>query len=186
MHHEIVALEKQHQPLPEDGFTFPASTTYTLNSYTTARSSEELHTRIHNATIAIVTVSHIDARTLHPEVTPHLKLIVVGATGTDAIDLEAAKKRGIRVANCPSANVNAVSEHAISLYFAARRRTALLDQKTREHPSEWKATGSLNRYMRLPDGQMPLTCSDEVLGVIGYGGIGKYFALHTTGGSVER
>jgi lactate dehydrogenase-like 2-hydroxyacid dehydrogenase len=173
MHHKIVSLEKQHQPLPADGFAFPASTTYTVSAFTTASSRDELHDRIRNATIAIVTVGTIDAQTLHPDVTPDLKLIVVGATGTDAIDLEAAKKRGIRVVNCPAANVNAVSEHALSLYFAARRRTALLDRKTREQPSEWKTTGFLNKYMRLPDGQMPLTCSDEVLGIIGYGGIGR-------------
>jgi hypothetical protein len=30
----------------------------------------------------------------------------------------------------------------------------------------------LNKYMRLPDGAPPLTCKEEVLGVVGYGGLG--------------
>jgi lactate dehydrogenase-like 2-hydroxyacid dehydrogenase len=169
MHHQIVALEKQHQPLPEDGFDFPC----TLTTYHRTSTREELHERIHNATIVIITTVKLDAATLHPDVTPHLQYIAVSATGTDPVDLAAAKARGIRVTNCPGANLDAVSEHAISLYFSARRRTVLLDRKTREQPSEWKKEGSVNKYMRLPDGSPPLTCREEVLGVVGYGGLGS-------------
>ena len=39
--------------------------------------------------------------------------------------------------------------------------------------SEWKTQGSVNRYMRLPDGKPPLTCREEILGVVGYGGLGQ-------------
>lgn len=169
MHHQVVALEKQHQPLPVDGFAFPN----TLTAWETTATREELHERIRNATIVITTTVKFDAATLHPDVTPHLQYIAVSATGTDLVDLGAAKQRGIRVTNCPGANLDAVSEHAISLYFAARRRTVLLDRKTREQPSEWKTQGSVNRYMRLPDGKPPLTCREEILGVVGYGGLGQ-------------
>jgi lactate dehydrogenase-like 2-hydroxyacid dehydrogenase len=167
MHHHIVALETQHQPLPDNGFDFP-------NTLTAHRSTsrEELHARIRDATIVITTTVKLDADTLDPKVTPHLQYIAVSATGTDHVDFAAAKARGIRVTNCPGANLDAVSEHAISLYFAARRRIVLLDRKTREQPSEWKREGSLNKYMRLPDGAPPLTCKEEVLGVVGYGGLG--------------
>jgi lactate dehydrogenase-like 2-hydroxyacid dehydrogenase len=168
MHHQVVALEKQHQPLPPDGFDFA----HTLTAYQTTSTREELHARIHNATVIITTTVKLDAKTLHPDVTPHLQYIAASATGTDHVDLAAAKARGIRVTNCPGANLDAVSEHALSLYFAARRRTVLLDRKIREQPSEWKTAGSINKYMRLPDGVPPLTCKEEVLGVIGYGGLG--------------
>ncbi|KAH3907374.1 hypothetical protein HBI56_157470 [Parastagonospora nodorum] len=171
MHHHIVALESQHQPLPADGFDIP--NTLTVYQRTTR---EELHDRIRDATILITTTVKLDAATLHPEITPHLQYIAISATGTDPVDLAAAKARGIRVTNCPGANLDAVSEHAISLYFAARRRTVLLDRKTREHPSEWKREGTLNKYMRLPDGSPPLTCKEEVLGVVGYGGLGQRIA----------
>lgn len=55
----------------------------------------------------------------------------------------------------------------------------LLDRVTRGHPgqpSEWKREGSVNRYMRLPDGAPPLTCKDETMGIIGNGGLGKRIA----------
>lgn len=172
MHHEIVALEKQHQPLPVNGFHFPPGTTHELISYETTSSRDELHARIRTATIIITTTVKIDAATLHPDVTPRLRCVAVSATGTDPVDLAACTARGIRVTNCPGANLAAVSEHAISLYFAARRRTVLLDRVTRAHPSEWKQQGSVNRYMRLPNGQPPPTCADEVVGVVGYGGLG--------------
>ena len=173
MHHEIVALESQHQPLPANGFNFPANTTYTITTYEKTSSRAELHARIHYATIIIVTTIKVDAETLDPAITPNLRYIAVSATGTDPVDLEAAHARNIRVTNCPGANLDAVSEHAISLYFAARRRTVMLDRVTRIQPSEWKSKGSVSRYMRLPDGMPPLTCKEEVMGVIGYGGLGR-------------
>jgi lactate dehydrogenase-like 2-hydroxyacid dehydrogenase len=168
MHHQIVALEKHYQPLPENGFEFPN----TLTAYQATSTREELHARVRNATIIITTTVKLDATTLHPNVTPHLQYIAAAATGTDHVDLAAARARGIRVTNCPGANLDAVSEHAMSLYFAARRHIVLLDRKVREQPSEWKREGSVNKYMRLPDGIPPLTCKEETLGIVGYGGLG--------------
>ena len=171
MHFEIVALEKQLQPLFET-IDLPQGTTYSLTSYQSTSTRDELHARIRNADVVIVTTVKLDAETLGHDVTPRLRYVIVSATGTDSVDLQAAKARAIRVCNCPGANLEAVSEHAISLYFAARRRTVLLDQVTRCQPSEWKKRGSVNAYLRLPDGKPPLTCGDEVLGIVGYGGLG--------------
>lgn len=171
MHFEIVALEKQHQPL-FDTLDLPSNTTYSLTSHQTTSTREELHARIRNAHVVVVTTVKLDAETLSHHVTPRLRYVIVSATGTDSVDLNACRNRAIRVCNCPGANLEAVSEHAISLYFAARRRTVLLDQVTRRHPSEWKQNGSVNTYLRLPDGKPPLTCGDEVLGIVGYGGLG--------------
>ena len=171
MHFEIVALEKQLQPLFET-IDLPQGTTYSLTSYQSTSTRDELHARIRNADVVIVTTVKLDAETLDHDVTPRLRYVIVSATGTDSVDLQAAKARAIRVCNCPGANLEAVSEHAISLYFAARRRTVLLDQVTRCQPSEWKKRGSVNAYLRLPDGKPPLTCGDEVLGIVGYGGLG--------------
>lgn len=171
MHFEIVALESHHQPLFET-LDLPQNTTYSLTRYTTTSTRDELHARIRKADVIVVTTVKLDAETLSHNVTPRLRYVIVSATGTDCVDLHACKARAIRVCNCPGANLEAVSEHAISLYFAARRRTVLLDQVTRRHPSEWKQRGSVNMYLRLPDGRPPLTCGDEVLGIVGYGGLG--------------
>ncbi|KAF2642208.1 hypothetical protein P280DRAFT_468646 [Massarina eburnea CBS 473.64] len=175
MHHQVVALERIHQPLP-DVFDFPADTTYTLTAHDTTPTRALLHERVREATIIIVTTVKLDAETLASDVTPNLRLVAVMATGTDPIDLAACRQRGICVTNCPAANVDAVSEHAISLYFAARRRTVLLDGLTREVPSLWSQNGSLNTFMRYADGKPPLSCKDEVMGVVGYGALGKGIA----------
>jgi lactate dehydrogenase-like 2-hydroxyacid dehydrogenase len=170
MHHEIVSFERMIQPLPAS-FTFPEGTTYNFTVY--ERPDEALLAeRVRNATILIVTTVKLTAETLSPDVTPNLKYVAVMATGTDPVDLEACKKRGIRVTNCPGANIDAVSEHAISLYFAARRRTVMLDRLTKLVPSEWKEKKALTAHLRFADGKPPLTCGDEVLGVIGYGSLG--------------
>lgn len=166
--HSIVALESLHQPLPQDGFGFPS----TLTTYPKTDSREDLHARVRDATIIITTTVRLDASTLAPTVTPKLQYIAVSATGTDHVDLEAARARGIRVTNCPNANLDAVPEHALSLYFAARRRTVALDRMVRQVPSEWKQKGSLGRHLRFADGTMPLTCKDEVVGIVGYGALG--------------
>ncbi|KAF2194563.1 Formate/glycerate dehydrogenase catalytic domain-like protein [Zopfia rhizophila CBS 207.26] len=141
MHHEIVALERIRKPLPPQ-FTFSPPTTYNRTIYDCPK-PDKLRERVHNATINLVTTIKITAEILSPDVTPNLKLVAVMATGTDPVDLEACKKRNIRVTNAPGTNLDAVPEHAISLYFAARRRTVLLDGLTRREPSEWKEKKTL-------------------------------------------
>ena len=171
MLHEIVALERAHQPLP-DKFDLPPPHTYSLTTYDRPDASKVAE-RVHKATVIIVTTLKIGADILAPDVTPNLRLVAVMATGTDPVDLEACRKRGVRVTNCPAANLDAVSEHAISLYFAARRRTVLLDRATRRVPSEWMEKKTLTGTLRFADGKPPLTCGDEVLGVVGYGSLGR-------------
>lgn len=175
MHFEIVALEKQHQPLFQT-LDLPQNTTYSLTAYQST-TRDELHARIRNANIVIVTTVKLDDEALSAAIA--LRTVIVSATGTDCVDLQSCKARAIRVCNCPGANLEAVSEHAISLYFAARRRTVLLDAVTRGWPSgeryEWKERGSVNTYLRLPDGKPPMTCGDEVLGIVGYGGLGACY-----------
>ncbi|KAF1995715.1 glycerate dehydrogenase [Amniculicola lignicola CBS 123094] len=174
VHHEIVALERIHQPLPPS-FDLSPPHTYNLTTYDRPDASL-LASRVRDATILIVTTIRLSAEILSPDVTPKLKLVAVMATGTDPVDLDACKKRGIRVTNCPGANIDAVSEHAISLYFAARRRTVMLDTATRKVPSDWKEKKTLTGMLRCSDGNPPLTCGDEVMGVVGYGSLGKRIA----------
>lgn len=97
------------------------------------------------------------------------------ATGTDCVDKAAAAARGIPVCNCPGTNVESVSEHALGLYFATRRKLVELCVATRGvsgdaiGDSEWKREGSLRGRV----GNAPLTCCDETVGIIGYGAVGK-------------
>jgi phosphoglycerate dehydrogenase-like enzyme len=62
---------------------------------------------------------------------PKLKLIQKIGVGVNTIDLEAARKRGIVVANMPGTNTQAVAEHTLALMFAALRKVPMLDRATR-------------------------------------------------------
>lgn len=166
-HHHIVLLQTQFYPVPD--FELPAP--YTKTVYEEVAPSE-LHACIRDATILVTDTTRLDAVALSPEMTPYLKFILSVASGTDSIDLDACRRRGIVVSNCKGANIEAVSEHAVGLYFAARRRVLEMHYLTRA--GEWPRRGTLMFQMLYKDGGAPLTCQEEVAGIIGYGAVGKY------------
>ena len=170
MHHHIVGLEAIHLPYPE--FVAPSPHTCTNMSYQTTR-PEELHDRIKDATIIIATTVKLDAHTLSPEVTPKLQMVAIMASGTDHVDLDACRKRGIIASNCPHAPTEVVSNHAIGLYFAARRKTVMMHNITTANPSEWKAKRSVVGYVKDASGNAPISVRDEICGIIGYGALGE-------------
>jgi len=169
MHHNIVALEGLHVPIPE--FDFAPPNTNTLTVYQNTLRNEVVE-RVKDATIIISTTIVLDAAILDPKVTPKLVLVAAMSTGTDHVDLAACKARGIAVTNTPGANIETVSEHALSLFFAVRRKTVLMHNIT-VNTSEWKQNGSVAKYLRTPDLETPLVCQQEVCGIVGYGQLGK-------------
>src|SRR3954453_8108678 len=62
---------------------------------------------------------------------PGLRLIQKIGVGVNTIDLEAARSRGIAVANMPGTNSQAVAEMTLALMLATLRRVPLLDRLTR-------------------------------------------------------
>ncbi len=62
---------------------------------------------------------------------PNLKLIQKIGVGVNTIDLEAAKARGIAVANIPGTNSQAVAEMALTLMLSTLRRVTYFDPLTR-------------------------------------------------------
>ena len=92
---------------------------------------------------------------------PRLRLISIWGTGTDHVDLGAAKARGIAVANTPAVSAVAVAEHAVSLMFAVARQTVNIDAAVRR--GEWPRA-------------MVQQLHGKTLGVIGTGAIGRAVA----------
>jgi len=90
------------------------------------------------------------------------------ATGMDWVDKRYCAENGISVVNCPQSNIPAVSEHAMALFFASRRKIADLHMRTTT-TDEWATVGTLKRRFA----SVPLSCSQETLGIIGYGALGK-------------
>ncbi|KAI1105602.1 glycerate dehydrogenase [Jackrogersella minutella] len=167
-HHTIVALETFFCPLPE--FKLPAPHTCEVKEYTRTKPSEVAE-RICDADIVIITIIPLRAEVLSAEISPRLKMIVVVASGTDSVDLSACQARGILVANAPHCNATAVAEHAIASYFAARRSVTLTNNLARR--GEWPKRGSLMKTINGSDGKPPRVSRDEILGIIGYGAVGK-------------
>ncbi|QUD87651.1 2-hydroxyacid dehydrogenase [Phenylobacterium montanum] len=62
---------------------------------------------------------------------PKLRLVHKLGVGVNTIDLEAARARGIQVANMPGSNSQAVAEMTLMLMLATLRRAAYFDRITR-------------------------------------------------------
>ena len=62
---------------------------------------------------------------------PRLRLVQKIGVGVDTIDLEAAQRRGVAVANMPGTNTQAVAEAALMLMLAALRSLPGLDRECR-------------------------------------------------------
>jgi phosphoglycerate dehydrogenase-like enzyme len=92
---------------------------------------------------------------------PQLRLISIWGTGTDHVDLVAAKTRGIAVTNTPAVSALAVAEHTVSLIFAVARQTVNVDRAVRA--GEWPRA-------------MVQQLHGKTLGVIGTGAIGREVA----------
>jgi D-3-phosphoglycerate dehydrogenase len=91
----------------------------------------------------------------------NVKVIGRHGTGTDNIDLDAARKRNIRVTNGPESNAEAVAEHVAALVLALAYQVPMLDRAVRD--GRWDARNHVF-LTELPE----LT-----FGVIGFGRIGS-------------
>ncbi|EGX91983.1 glycerate dehydrogenase [Cordyceps militaris CM01] len=173
MHHKIVALDAWNVPIPESLLQLPAPHTYELACQTSQLSSTEaIQEAVRDATIIATTVTPLKGSTLDVRNTPSLELIVAIATGTDCIDVELAAARGIKVVNCPNANTETVANHVLAMYFAGRRHLMQL-HNTVLRTDEWPKKYSLRSILNDPEGNPPRTCTDETVGVVGYGAIGE-------------
>lgn len=75
---------------------------------------------------------------------PRLRLVQKWGVGLDTIDLDAARARGIRVANMPGTNTPAVVEHTLLLMLACLRRLHAVETGLRAGawaPPPWVAAG---------------------------------------------
>jgi D-3-phosphoglycerate dehydrogenase / 2-oxoglutarate reductase len=94
---------------------------------------------------------------------PSLRVIAKHGSGTDTIDKEAAKHRGIEVKAAVGANAAAVAEQAMALLLACAKSVPLLDARMRS--GHWdKAT---HKSVEL---------NGRTLGLVGLGAIGLRFA----------
>jgi D-3-phosphoglycerate dehydrogenase len=97
---------------------------------------------------------------------PRLKLLSLWGTGTDHVDLAAAARRGIAVANTPGVSATSIAEHTLALLLAVARRIPQVDSATRA--GGWPRGQSVQLHGK--------TC-----GIVGLGAIGREFARLANG-----
>jgi D-3-phosphoglycerate dehydrogenase / 2-oxoglutarate reductase len=93
----------------------------------------------------------------------NLKAIGRAGIGVDNIDIEAATKRGVIVANAPESNTVAAAEHTLGLMLASARRIPAADSSLRD--GEWKRSAFKG-----------VEVSGKTLGLIGLGHVGAIVA----------
>ena len=97
---------------------------------------------------------------------PDLKVVANYAAGFDNVDLEAATRRGVLVANTPDVLTEATAELTIALLLDVARRVSEGDRLVRTGARwEWSPTFMLGRTLR-----------GRTLGIVGSGRIGREVA----------
>lgn len=100
---------------------------------------------------------------------PEVKLIAIAATGSDCVDLDYCRRRGITVCNVRGYAVNSVPEHVLMLILALRRN--LLGYRQDVQDGKWQQS---KQFCLLTH---PLhDIKGSRIGIIGYGSIGKSMA----------
>jgi glycerate dehydrogenase len=99
----------------------------------------------------------------------HVKLIAIAATGSDCVDLNYCRGRGIAVCNVRGYAANAVPEHVLMLVLALRRN--LLAYRQDVQRGLWNQS---KQFCLLTHELHDIR--NSTLGVIGYGAIGRSMA----------
>ncbi|MCP5149616.1 MAG: hydroxyacid dehydrogenase [Chromatiales bacterium] len=101
------------------------------------------------------------------ETAPRLRLIQKIGVGVNTIDLDAARERGVAVANMPGTNSRAVAELTLALMLGALRRVAYFDARTRAgagwsvEPQAFDGLGEV---------------AGRTVGLVGYGAVARLLA----------
>ena len=97
-----------------------------------------------------------------------LRVIGRAGIGVDNVDVDAATKRGIIVANAPQSNIVAAAEHTIALMLALARNVPQAHASLTDHKWERSKFGGVEIY-------------EKTLGVLGFGRIGQLVAQRAKG-----
>lgn len=138
---------------------------YTLHRHDKAENPDAMLDEVGEKIRGVVTMGSkgFTAETLSK--LPNLEIVAVGSVGYDSIDVEGCHARGIPVTNTPDVLTNDVADVAMALTFDIVRGHTRGEKWVRD--GLWRDKGP-----------MPLTTTltGKVMGIIGYGRIGKAIA----------
>ncbi len=101
------------------------------------------------------------------------RVVVRTGVGVDSVDVPAATELGVAVVNVPDLWPREVANHAMMLMLACNRRLRHLDQQVR--------AGRWDSRIPQPVGAL----HDEIMGIVGLGQIGVYFARRAAAFEME-
>ncbi|MET3456302.1 2-hydroxyacid dehydrogenase [Pseudomonas kilonensis] len=125
---------------------------------------EQVIERLKGATVAITNKAVIDAQAMAAN--PELKLILISATGTNNVDLEAARHHGITVCNCQGYGTRSVAQHTIMLLL--NLATRLADYQKAVGEGRWQQA---SQFCLLDYPIVEL--QGKTLGLLGHGELGS-------------
>ena len=132
---------------------------------------DQVVARLQGAEVAITNKVPIQA--LHMQDLPDLRLVAVIATGTNIIDLEAARRHEVVVCNVPGYAETSVAEHTMALVLSLRRN--LFEYRAQVIAGDWQAAGQFCFFNR------PIfELEGSVLGIIGTGAIARGVAARAS------
>lgn len=119
--------------------------------------------RLRGAAVAISNKVPLDAATF--AACPALQLVLVAATGTNNIDLEAAREHGVTVCNCQGYGTPSVAQHTLMLLLALATR--LPDYQAAVRAGRWQQA---QQFCLL---DFPIVeLEGKTLGLLGHGELG--------------
>jgi glycerate dehydrogenase len=127
-------------------------------------SAEQVPARAKDADVLIANRARVTADVI--EQAAALRLIAVSFTGYDIVDVEAAHRRGILVANVPTYGTDSVAQITFALLLELCHHVGLHDQAV--HAGEWTRREEFS-FWKTPLVEL----AGKVLGVVGFGHIGR-------------
>ena len=103
------------------------------------------------------------------EAAKRLKLICIAATGTNNVDLDAARRRGVTVCNVLGYATPSVVEHVFTLMLALMRHLPAYQQAVQN--GRWQKSLHFS-FIDFPINEL----SGKALGIVGYGELGQAVA----------
>jgi len=100
---------------------------------------------------------------------PNLQYIGVFATGTNIVDLDAARDRNITVTNVPGYSGASVAQHVFALLLEMTNQPALHSDAV--HAGQWSSCPDFS-FAKTP----LIELADKTLGIVGFGDIGQRVA----------
>ena len=128
-----------------------------------ATAPDEIIERLQTVEVVIVNKVSLTADCL--SACPSLKLVLVSATGTNNVDLDAARQYGITVCNCQGYGTPSVAQHTFALLLALATR--LSDYQRDVQAGRWQEA---KQFCLLDYPIMEL--EGKTLGILGHGELG--------------